>query len=212
MIYISTDRADPQSPKTWADRWRDIRSAFGNLPRALRLVWEANRLCTIGMALITLLAAFMPASQAWVGKLIVDAVVRAINDRLPVLDGVRSALPFLLLEFGLITLSGTLDQGRSLLEQMLSTRLTYKITTDIIRKALALDLRYFEDAAFYDKLENARNEAGFRGLTMINTSFFLVQNAITLCIVRRDFAGLQPLDRADSLRRDAARLHCPDAL
>ena len=110
MIYIRSDRT-PQGPKTWADRWRDIRSAFGNLPRAFRLVWEAHRLCTLGMAVVTLLAAFMPASQAWAGKLIVDAVVRAINDHMPVEAGVRSVLPFLLLEFGLIVLGDARQCG-----------------------------------------------------------------------------------------------------
>lgn len=59
----------------WRSRGQDLHSALRNLPRALRLVWEAHRLSTIGMAVLTLVAAAVPATQAWAGKLIVDTVV-----------------------------------------------------------------------------------------------------------------------------------------
>ncbi len=166
--------------QSWAERWRGIRTAFGNIPRSLALAWQANRVATVGMAIVTLLAAALPAAQAWVGKLIVDTVVDAINNALPVQVGLKATLPFLLIEFGLITLGTILSQSRSLLDHMLNARLGHTINTVIIRKALALDLHYFEDADFYDKLQNARREADYRALSIINTSFLLVQNVITL--------------------------------
>lgn len=166
--------------QSWAERWQGIRAAFGNIPRSLELAWQANRVAAVGMAIVTLLAAALPAAQAWVGKLIVDTVVDAINNALPVQVGLEAALPFLLIEFGLITLGTILSQSRSLLEHMLNARLGHTINTAIIRKALALDLHYFEDADFYDKLQNARREADYRALSIINTSFLMVQNVITL--------------------------------
>jgi ATP-binding cassette, subfamily B, bacterial len=54
------------------------------------------------------------------------------------------------------------------------------INVAIMRKALVLDLHYFEDAAFYDKLQNASHEAPFRSMLMVNTSFMLVQGLLTL--------------------------------
>jgi ATP-binding cassette subfamily B protein len=47
-------------------------------------------------------------------------------------------------------------------------------------QGLALDLRFFEDAAFYDKQQNARREADVRALRIVNGGFFLVQDTITL--------------------------------
>ncbi len=166
--------------QSWAERWQGIRAASGNIPRSLALAWQANRVATVGMAIVTLLAAALPAAQAWVGKLVVDTVVDAINNALPVQVGLKATLPFLLIEFGLITLGTILSQSRSLLDHMLNARLGHTINTAIIRKALALDLHYFEDADFYDKLQNARREADYRALSIINTSFLLVQNVITL--------------------------------
>jgi ATP-binding cassette subfamily B protein len=69
---------------------------------------------------------------------------------------------------------------RSLAEHILHARLNLSVNTRIIRKALSLDLSYFENAEFYDKLRNARREADWRGLQIVNGGFYLAQNIITL--------------------------------
>jgi ATP-binding cassette subfamily B protein len=50
----------------------------------------------------------------------------------------------------------------------------------ILEKALALDLRHFEDAEFYDKLTRARREASSRPVAVVTESFQLIQNILTL--------------------------------
>ena len=164
----------------WSARWRDIRGALRNLPRALALVWQAHRPSTIGMAVLTLIAAALPASQAWTGKLIVDGVVAALNARQPAEAALGGVLPLLGLEFGLIALGALLGQARTLMEHVLHARVDYTVNTAIIRKALALDLQAFEDATFYDQLQNARRGGAQRALASINTSFGLIQNTLTL--------------------------------
>src|SRR3712207_3126170 len=47
-------------------------------------------------------------------------------------------------------------------------------------KAVSLDLHYFEDAAFYDKLQNARREVNWRPLGIVNSTFLMIQDIITL--------------------------------
>ena len=46
--------------------------------RAIALVWSTHRGLTVGLALLTLAAGVMPAGIAYLGKLIVDAVVAAL--------------------------------------------------------------------------------------------------------------------------------------
>jgi ATP-binding cassette subfamily B protein len=185
--------AAPEAPKTWRERLDEARSAFRNVPRAFQLVWEADRTSTILMGLITLISAILPISQAYVAKLIVDEVVFAVTNSTGVEAGLRATLPYLLIEFALLTLGAALNQGRSLIEHILNARLGNQINTAIIRKALSLDLHYFEDAQFYDKLQNARREANYRALQMINTSFNLVQNAITLASFAVGLLTFSPL-------------------
>ena len=59
-------------------------------------------------------------------------------------------------------------------------QLANRIRAEIIGKALTLDLAYFEDSDFYDRLQNARREGGYKPVELINDTFLIVQNSITL--------------------------------
>src|SRR5919205_320019 len=185
------DGSEP--PKAWRERFQDIRTAYGNIPGAFRLVWGADKRNTIVMAALTLISAFLPITQAWAGRLIVDSVVSAFNRVIGAQAGLQATLPFLVLEFGLLLTSTIISQSRRLAEHVLNARLGHHINTAVIRKALALDLQYFEDASFYDKLQNARREADFRALGIINGGFLVVQNIITLVSFAVALLAFNPL-------------------
>ena len=164
----------------WRERTKSIKHAAGNIPAAFRLVWAANKGATIAMGVETLAGALIPAAQAWVGKLIIDSVVGSINSSIDPNTGLTRVLPFLAIEFALILLQSGIAQARSLTEHILHARLNYTLNTRLIRKALSLDLSHFENAEFYDKLQNARREADYRALQIMNNGFYFVQNTITL--------------------------------
>jgi ATP-binding cassette subfamily B protein len=165
---------------SWRERAEKWLRAYGNIPDAFRLVWEASRWSTLLMLALTLIAALLPPAQAWIGKLIVDQVVALIDTGGDAWSGLRQMLPLLGLEFVLILLGSISGQTRSLAEHILNSKLNLHINTLIIRKALALDLSYFEDADFYDKLQNARREADWRALRIVTQTFGLLQGVITL--------------------------------
>ena len=50
----------------------------------------------------------------------------------------------------------------------------------ILEKALTLQLTHFEDSEFYDKLTQARREASSRPLSLVNRTFGLAQNTLSL--------------------------------
>ena len=185
----------PSSPevKSLSERWREARAAFRNIPRAFALVWQASRLATIAMALVALISGLLPISQAWVAKLIVDAVVASVTGGTAPMEALRTTLPFLLVEFVLLTLGTVLGQVRTLSEHILNARLGNTINTAIIRKSLSLDLHYFEDAQFYDKLQNARRESNWRTMGIIRTSFNLAENIITLISFAIGLISFSPL-------------------
>jgi ATP-binding cassette subfamily B protein len=112
--------------------------------------------------------------------LIVDSVVGSLSNQVDPLSGLQAIAPLLLAEAVLVVLQALNSQLRTLSEHVLHARLNLSINTRIIRKALELDLTHFENAEYYDKLQNARREADWRGLRIVNGSFYLVQNLITL--------------------------------
>ncbi len=163
-----------------AERRAKINDSVINIRRAFEIVWKAHPPSALAMAGCTLVGALLPASQAWVGKLIVDAVVNAINTSAEAQVGLESVIPLLVIEFFLLVIQAANGQARKLAEHILHARVNITINSRIIRKALELDLSHFENAEYYDKLQNARREADWRGLEILNDGFFLIQNVITL--------------------------------
>ena len=160
-------------------RWKEFRRSFTHTPQAVKLVWQTNRGATLGLGFLTLAGALLPASQAWVGKLIVDGVVASIQ-RSAEPEQVKNVFVYLIVELLLFLLSAGLNHARRLIQQLIQLQLANRIRGEIIRKALNLDLAFFEHPDFYDRLQNARRESGYKPVDLINDTFLIVQNTITL--------------------------------
>lgn len=63
----------------WAKVARTIRGTVAGVPRVLAMVWKADRKLTVLMAVMTIAQAAIPASQVYLAKLLIDAVVKAIR-------------------------------------------------------------------------------------------------------------------------------------
>ena len=160
-------------------KWKEVRHSFAHTPQAVQLVWQTNRWATIGLGLLTLVGALLPASQAWVGKLIVDGVVAAIQHGANP-EQVKTIFIYLTIELALFLLNTALNHARRLIQQLIQLQLANRIRGEIIHKALALDLAFFEHPEFYDRLQNARRESGYKPVDLIDDTFLIVQNTITL--------------------------------
>ncbi len=144
--------------------------------RALELVWSTNTGLTIALALLTLVAGVLPAGIAYVGSLIVDAVVGAIRG-----SGTETrVIELVILEGVLVALLAATQRGISLCQSLLRAQLGQRVNVMILEKALTLDLQHFEDSEFYDKLTRARREASSRPLSLVMRTFGLAQNAVSL--------------------------------
>jgi len=156
--------------------------------RALELVWSTNRALTVALALLTLLAGILPASVAYVGALIVDAVVAAMRS----LGGARHVVQLVALEGALVAAIAAAQRGLSLCQSLLRAQLGQRVNVMILEKALTLELQHFEDSEFYDKLTRARREASTRPLSLVTRTFGLVQNAISLASYAALLAHFSP--------------------
>lgn len=123
------------------------------------------------MAALTAFGALVPLAIAYVGKRIVDAVVARSGP---------ATLRWVLTELGLVVAFATVQRGLGLVRSLLGARLGIDINVSILEKATRLDLRWFEDAEFYDKLTRARREASSRPVALVTEGFQLLQNVVTL--------------------------------
>jgi ATP-binding cassette subfamily B protein len=137
----------------------------------LRLVWRSSPAMTVALAAFTLVGALVPLGVAYVGKRIVDAVVAHSRE---------GTIRWVIVELVLVATMASVQRGLGLVRSLLGARLGIDINVTILEKALGLDLRYFEDPDFYDKLTRARREASSRPIALVTESFGLLQSLITL--------------------------------
>ncbi|MBN3910040.1 MAG: ABC transporter ATP-binding protein [Nostoc sp. NMS1] len=161
---------------------RQSLTVFRYSGRAVGLVWTTSRWLTILLASLTLVAGLLPAAISYISKLIVDAVVFAsqVNSQNNDFVNTYPSLFYVGLEaIAVILLAGS-QRGILICQSLLRALMGQRVNVLILEKALTLDLRQFEDSEFYDKLTNARREASVRPLSLVNRTFGLVQNALSL--------------------------------
>jgi ATP-binding cassette subfamily B protein/ATP-binding cassette subfamily C protein len=153
-------------------------------------VWGADRRGAVALAALTLVAALLPAAVAWVGKLIVDGVVQAAR------SGLRADREHVLwvVAAEAALMAAQLSTGRLLgmLRELLRAGVGNTVNERILEKALELELRHFEDADVYDKMQNARREASARPLSLALQAFAIGQNLVTVAALSGLLLHLSP--------------------
>ncbi len=148
---------------------------------AVQIVWTTSAALTITMAVATLLAGLLPAAIAWVGQLIVDAVIAAIQSEGVARTAARDdVLRYVLYEAGLVVLMTGVQRINTVCQSILRVLLGNQVNVMILDKALTLELANFEDSEYYDKLVRARREASSRPLSLVTRTFDLVRDSISL--------------------------------
>lgn len=177
-----------QAPRSFRDRW----AAMRNVPPFLRLVWRAGPGLALATIVLRLTRALIPVATLYVGKLIVDEVVRlaALPDAPDTIGawwdaGLAAGLGWMLAaELGLAILQDVLTRLIGLVDSLLSERLTNDLSTRLMDHAATLDLEDFEDAVFQDKLDRARRQTAFR-MSLMGQLFGQIESLITVL----SFAG-----------------------
>ncbi|HXG63464.1 MAG TPA: ABC transporter ATP-binding protein [Blastocatellia bacterium] len=161
------DRKDP----TWRERFAALRY----IPPLLKLVWQTHRGYTLAMIVLRLLRAFIPVATLWVGKLIIDTVVAAL-DSAP--DFAR-LWRYVAIEIAIVVAGDALARASALVESLLGDLFANYTSVRLMEHAATLDLYHFEDPAFYDHLERARRQTTGR-LGLLVQLIAMGQDILTL--------------------------------
>lgn len=137
-----------------ASRWRERVHALRSIPAFLHLVWETHRGYTAATVVLRLLRAGVPIATLWVAKLIIDAVVSARMGR----PNISRLWLLVGLELLIVAIGEALDKASAAVEGLFGDLCSHHISEKLISHAAGLDLRHFEDPAFYDQLERAQRQ------------------------------------------------------
>ena len=173
----------PPRPTTWRERLGALR----NLPPFLAMVWDSSWPLTFTTVAVRLVRALLPVATLFVGKLIIDDVVHLTHlTARPVGltgwlgSGLLHRLEALLLaEFALAVASDLLGSIVSLVDGLLSDRVSNDASVRLMEHAATLDLADFEDAAFQDRMDRARMQASGR-MSLMGQLFGQAQDIVTV--------------------------------
>lgn len=150
--------------------------ALRYLPGLLRLVWETHRGFTLTMAVLRLVRSFVPVASLWVGKLIIDEVIRLASTS----GGDLGQLWFYVGVEVAIVISGELiGRVTTLVESLLGDLFSNYTSVRMMEHAATLDLAQFEDPDFYDKMERARRQTVGR-IALLAQLLTIGQSLLTL--------------------------------
>jgi ATP-binding cassette, subfamily B, bacterial len=166
----------PQSSRAArASGWRERFRALRSIPVFLRLIWETHRGYAAATVALRLLRGVVPIAALWIAKLIVDAVVAARTGKPDI-----SRLWLLVgLELLIVFLGEALDKASTAVEALFGDLCSNRISEKLISHAATLDLRHFEDPAFYDSLERAQRQTTGR-IGLLTQLLSVGQDLLTL--------------------------------
>lgn len=144
----------------------------------LGLVWSTSRLLTLVLAGATLLESVLPAIQVWLMGRLIDEVVAGLNAGD---DGeyVRGVVELAVIQLVILLASGLVQALGTTCQQLLQEQLAIRVQLEIMRHADSLDLADFENAAYYDQLQQAQRESLQRPMQLVAQVFGLIRSIVT---------------------------------
>nr|WP_237144384.1 ABC transporter ATP-binding protein [Pontibacter pamirensis] len=182
-------RAAADKTDTEKKSFREQLGALKNLPKFFQLIWNTSKRMTITNMLLRLVKSALPITMLYVGKLIIDEVIRLID-----VAGERDLSYLWLLvalELGLAVASDLINRGITLMDSLLGDLFSNRTSVALIEHAATLDLAQFEDATFYDKLERARRQTVSR-VVLMSQVLSQLQDIVTIAFLAAGLIAFNP--------------------
>jgi ATP-binding cassette subfamily B protein len=164
----------------------------------MALVWATSPKLTTALGGASLLQSVMPAAQVWLAGRLIDEVVAGIaTGGAP--ENVRAIVVIAIIQLALLLGSSFLQTAANISQQLLQERLAIHVQLQIMRHAATLDLADFENAEYYDQLQQAQRESARRPVDMVSGVFGLGRSLVTFATMVALLVGLSPWVAAAAL-------------
>ena len=177
---------------------KGARQTWRSIVRVMALVWATSPKLTLALAGATLLQSITPAAQVWLAGRLIDEVVAGVQAG----GGeqhVRAIVVLAVIQLALLLGSSFLQTAGNISQQLLQERLAIHVQLQIMRHAATLDLADFENAAYYDQLQQAQRESAQRPVEMVSGVFGLGRSLVTFATMVALLLGLSPWVAAAAL-------------
>ena len=167
-------------PKSLNDKQKiGLKDSFNSLsyiPRFFKEIWQTNKKLFLIASLCRLIAAFLPVVIQWIGKIIIDDIIRITTTGG---KDFSELWKYVLIEFILVVLSDLVSRAISLTDGILGDQYNIKTSVKIIEKTNEIDISLLENSEFYDKLDRARTQTAGR-VDLMSNVLGQAQNTISI--------------------------------
>ena len=137
-----------------ANTWSALRGIALVVPRIFRYLWRMDPGLLTIQCVLMVVTALVPAAIVYMTKVIIDAVLAAAGQEI---DWMVVFQPVAVI-FALWIGQALLDAVGNYAQSLFSERIWYAGYRDVIDKAGALDVAFFETPRFYDRLQHANTQ------------------------------------------------------
>lgn len=153
-----------------------------------RMIWKTSPSLTLSNVILRIFKSAIPLGQLYVGKLIIDEVIRLISAPEKNFDQLWW---YIGIELGLAVFSEIFNRLISLTDALLGDLYSNHSSIELMHKASSLDLGMFEDSEFYDKLERARRQTTGR-VVLMSMVLSQLQDLITIIFLGIGLIAFEP--------------------
>ncbi len=147
------------------------------LRRAILLVWQSARAWTLASIVLVVVQGALPLGLLYLMKLIVDTVTLGATKQTVAFESVA----WLIAALGGATVLGAIAQSlATLVGEAQAQNVTDDVQNMIHAQSVKMDLAYYENAAYYDTLHRAQQEAPYRPARIVNELVSVAQSGLTL--------------------------------
>ena len=161
--------------------WRVVSKFFHRLLYIFRIVWDTRPWILFFMVFMAVFNGVTPVIGALINKELLNSLASAY---VAAVNGMPSQLSvvagLLILRFSYNFVTSLVSRLSNIVTNIAGELVVNNVNLRLMHKAKEVDLASFDRPEFYEKLENAKREAGNRPLQIINANFTIVSTIISM--------------------------------
>lgn len=166
---------------SFKDKLSQLKLQIKYFPKTIKLIWKSSKYLMIIWAIILIILGILPALQIYLIKPLIDGLSNISG------NNIESILPKIYLPIGILALTLFLNPILSSVLTLVRSIQAEKVQNDIRKKiqqkAISLDMKYFEDSDYYNKLHRAHVDAINKPIAMLENVGMFFQNLLTLLAI-----------------------------
>ena len=143
-----------------------------------RIVWDTRPWILFFMVFMALFNGVTPVIGAWISAELLNSLAAAYVAAANGVNQFSAVMGLLILRFTYSFVVSMVNRVNSIVTNIAGELVVNNVNLRIMNKAREVDLASFDRPEFYEKLENAKREAGHRPIQILNANFTIISTVI----------------------------------